>query len=84
MSEDAIYTKLKEIMILEFQLNADSISPEKLLSEDLELDSLDSVDLLLSLGDYLNEKLDPSLFKNARTVQDMVDSLKSVWKQVEK
>ena len=80
MSEDAIYIKLKEIMVLEFQLNADSISPDKLLAEDLELDSLDAVDLLLSLGDYLNEKLDPSLFKDARTVQDMVDSLRPIWK----
>jgi len=60
-------------MISEFRLNADSISPEKRLNEDLQLDSLDMVDLIIALSDYIGERVNPSLFKNACTVQDLVD-----------
>jgi len=75
-----VYEKLKELMISEFKLEADSIAPEKLLNDDLQLDSLDMVDLILSLSDYVGEKVDPSLFKNARIVQDLVDSVCPLWK----
>jgi acyl carrier protein len=80
LDETAIYEKLKELMISEFTLDADSISPEKLLSDDLQLDSLDMVDLILSLSDYIGEKIDPSLFKDARIVQDLVNSVSPIWK----
>jgi acyl carrier protein len=80
LSKTAIYEKLKELMVSEFKLDADSISPEKCLDDDLQLDSLDMVDLTLSLSDYLREKLDPSLFKDAGTVQDLVDSVTPLWK----
>ena len=80
MDKEAIFAKLKEVMISEFQLDADSISIEKRLEEDLELDSLDAVDLLISLGDNIGQKIEPSLFKDARTVQDMVNLLQPLWK----
>jgi acyl carrier protein len=80
LNETAIYEKVKELMIAEFTLDADSISPEKLLSDDLQLDSLDMVDLILSLSDYIGEKIDPNLFKDARIVQDLVNSVTPFWK----
>ena len=80
LNNDDIYAKLKDILITEFELDADSIGLEKRWNEDLELDSLDAVDVLISLEDYLDVKIDPALFKDARTVQDMVDLLKPFWK----
>ena len=73
MDKAAVYEKIKGLLISELGLNADSISPEKQLSDDLKLDSLDMVDLILILNDYTSEKNDPALFKNVRTVQDLVD-----------
>ena len=67
-------------MISELKISADSISLEKRLYKDLELDSLDMVDLTLSLSDYTGKKIDPSLFKNANTVQDLVNSVSPLWK----
>jgi len=67
-------------MISEFKLTADSIDMEKHLNNDLHLDSLDKVDLILNLSDYLGEKIDPSLFKDASTVQDLVDLVAPIWK----
>jgi acyl carrier protein len=80
LNKVAIYEKLKELMISDFKLSADSISLEKCLYNDLQLDSLDMVDLTLSLSDYTGEKIDPSLFKNASTVQDLVNSVSPLWK----
>ena len=80
MDKTAVYDKIKELMISEFGLDADSVSSEKHLNDDLHLDSLDMVDLILSLSEHIGEKVDPSLFKDACTVQDLVDSVAPLWK----
>ena len=80
MNKDVIFQKLKTLMSDEFEFEAGSISLETRLSEDLDLDSLDMVDLILSLSEYTSEKIDPNLFKGARTVQDLVDAVYPLWK----
>jgi acyl carrier protein len=60
-------------MISEFKFDPDLISPEKRINEDLELDSLDMVDMIIALSDQTGKKIDASLFKDACTVQDLVD-----------
>ena len=80
MHTDAVFTKLKEILISEFELDAGAISPEKRLYDDLGLDSLDAVDLVVSLKDHIDGKIDPTLFKDARTVADVLAILRPIWK----
>ena len=80
MEKNVIYVKLKELMISEFKLDDGLISPEKRLDDDLDLDSLDMVDLIIRLEDYTAKKIDPSLFKDARIVQDLVDLAQPIWK----
>jgi acyl carrier protein len=67
--------KVKELLISEFKLDPGLICPEKRINEDLELDSLDMVDMIIALSDKTGKKIDPSLFKDACTVQDLVDSV---------
>jgi acyl carrier protein len=76
----AVFGKIKELMISNFGIDAASISLEKRLNDDLKLDSLDMVDLILGLSDYIGKKIDPTLFKDAGTVQDLVNSVSPVWK----
>jgi acyl carrier protein len=80
LDKTAVYEKIKELMLSNLELKDDLISPEKNLNDDLELDSLDIVELILSLSDYLGKKIDPTLFNNACTVQDLVDSVAPLWK----
>ena len=80
MDSEIIYTKVKELLTSEFEIDAETISREKLLYDELKLDSLDAVDLIINLKDYIGDKVDPALFKNARTVQDVVDLLQPLWK----
>jgi acyl carrier protein len=42
---------------------------------DLDLDSIDAVDLIVKMKPYTTGKVDPELFKNVRTVQDVVEIL---------
>ena len=80
MDKKSIFEKVKQLLISEFKVASESIGPEKRLDEDLDLDSLDMVDLVVALKDHIDEKVDPSLFKDVRTVQNVVDLLQPIWK----
>jgi acyl carrier protein len=80
MDKDQIYAALKKILIDNFDIKSESISPEKLLDDDLDLDSLDAVDIYIYIKEHIAGRPDPAIFKNAQTVQDLVDILYPVWK----
>ncbi|MDR0553891.1 MAG: phosphopantetheine-binding protein [Treponema sp.] len=75
MSRDLVYEKLKEILTKEFEIAPDAVKPDALLMEELDLDSIDAVDLIVQMKQFTTEKIDPALFKNVKTVQDVVDVL---------
>ncbi|MDR1177067.1 MAG: phosphopantetheine-binding protein [Treponema sp.] len=75
MTKDDIFIKLKEVLVAEFDLDPELVKPEALLYTDLDLDSIDAVDMVVRMKEYIEGKIDPVLFKNARTVQDVVDVL---------
>jgi len=75
MSKEEIFLKLKEILSSEFEIDAASITPDSKMYQDLELDSIDAVDLMVKMKEYLPGKLDPESFKKAVTIQDVVDIL---------
>jgi acyl carrier protein len=79
LDKNIIFETVREQLISEFNIDAELIGPEKLLDEDLDLDSLDMVDLLINLKDHIGEKVNPGLFKNARTLQDVVDLVQPFW-----
>jgi len=75
MSREDIFQKIKEILCKEFEIEADSITGEAKLFDDLELDSIDAVDLLVKMKEFVHGKIEPEQFKKARTVQNVVDIL---------
>jgi acyl carrier protein len=81
LDKNVIFIKLKELLVSEFKVEADSILPEKLLRDDLHLDSLDIVDLILGIEEHIGKKIDPAIFKQAYSVQDIVDFIQPVWDQ---
>jgi acyl carrier protein len=75
MTKDAIFDKMKEILIQDFDIEGDLIRPTASLFADLDFDSIDAVDLIVKMKPYISGKIDPEIFKNAITVQDVVDIL---------
>ena len=58
-----------------FDLPAEKIVPEARLADDLDLDSIDAVDLVVKLQEYTGRKISPSEFKTVRTIGDVVDRI---------
>ena len=75
MTKEQIYSKLKEILVNDFDINESVITPEASIEEDLELDSIDSVDMIVKVKPLLNSAIEPGAFKSVKTVQDVVDLL---------
>ncbi len=77
MSKDEIFGKLKDILVNEFEIDEGSITADATLFDDLELDSIDSIDLIQKMKEFMpaGTKFDPAIFKTVRTVQDVVEAL---------
>ena len=56
-----------------FDVPTGKITPEAKLFEDLDLDSIDAVDLVVRLQELTGRKIKPDQFKTVRTVADVVD-----------
>ena len=73
MTKEEVFLKFQEILIKEFDIGKEVITPEAKLYEDLELDSIDLIDLMVKMKEYLSGKIEPEQFKKAVTIQDVVD-----------
>ena len=75
MTKEEIFEKLKEIFISEFELDESKITMDALVAEDLDLDSIDAVDIIVKMKRFLPAKINPDSFRKVRTVGDVVDIL---------
>lgn len=75
MDKNELYDQLKNILVDQFELDESSISPEANLYDELELDSIDAVDLLVQLKNLTGKKISPDDFKDVRTINDVIDAL---------
>ena len=74
-SRDEIHAVLSGHIQEMFGVPADKIVPTARLAEDLDLDSIDAVDLVVKLQEYTGRRIAPGEFKTVRTVNDVVDRL---------
>lgn len=75
MDKTQIFEKIKRALVNEFEMNPAKVVPEARLYEDLNFDSIDAVDLIVKFKSMLPHNVDPEVFKNMRTLQDVVDAL---------
>lgn len=75
MTKDELFARIKTILQDSFEIDPARITPEANLYADLDIDSIDAVDLIVQLKPLLGGKLQPEAFKAVRTVQDVVDVL---------
>ncbi|MGN0902471.1 MAG: acyl carrier protein [Succinivibrio sp.] len=73
MTKEEILVEIQEMLAKLFELDPSEIKPESKLFEELELDSIDAVDLVVKLQKKTGKKILPEEFKTVRTVQDVVD-----------
>ena len=58
-----------------FELDTSKITLDANLYSDLDIDSIDAVDLAVRLKELTGKRMLPEVFKSVRTVQDVVDAL---------
>ena len=75
MNKEAIYQRIVAILQETFEIDASRVTPEARLYDDLDIDSIDAVDLIVQLKPWVGKRLNADDFKSVRTVQDVVDAL---------
>ena len=67
-----IFEKLKAIIADQLELDEETISYDSHILDDLGADSLDVVDLIMSVEDEFGVEVPDEALENIRTVEDMV------------
>jgi acyl carrier protein len=70
--------KLREVLVEEFEIDAGNIVPETNLYEDLDIDSIDAVDLIVRLREITGKRVPPEKFKEVRTVGNIIEILENL------
>ena len=74
-SREEILSHLRAVLCDLFELKPEQITLEAHLYHDLDIDSIDAVDLILKLKDFTGRKIQPQAFKHVRTVGDVVEAI---------
>jgi acyl carrier protein len=75
MDNDEIYSRIKDILVDQFEVDESTVSMQANLYDELQLDSIDAVDLLVQLKVMTGKKISPEVFKEVRTIEDVLDAL---------
>ncbi len=75
LTKEEIFNKLTNILVDDFEIDKNLISKDADLFENLELDSIDAVDLAVKLQSITQQKISPENFKQIKTIADVVDAV---------
>ncbi|MFA9440367.1 acyl carrier protein [Uliginosibacterium sp. sgz301328] len=75
MTKEELYQRIVSILNETFDIAPEKITPQAELNADLDIDSIDAVDLMVQMKQLTGKRLQPETFKSVRTVQDVVDAL---------
>ncbi len=77
-TRDEIFDKLKNILADDFEIEPEKLVLDANLFEDLELDSIDAVDLAVKLQEFTGQKIPPENFKQIKTIADVVSAIEKL------
>lgn len=72
-SKDEVLKWVVEILTREFGLDAANLCPETHLAEDLDLDSIDAIDMAVRIEEKTGLTLSGEDLQSIQTIQDAVD-----------
>lgn len=75
LSPSEIQAELCKALAELFDLPPEKITPGARLAEDLDLDSIDAVDLMARLQQFTGKRIASAEFKSVRTVGDVVNKI---------
>ena len=75
MNRDELFVWIADLLAEMFELDRDELTPDSNLYSDLDIDSIDAVDLAVKLKQMTGKRLQPEVFKTIRTIDDVVNAL---------
>ena len=78
MTDEQILAQLKTLLADAFEVDPQRVTLATHLFEELDLDSIDAVDLAINLQEMTGERIKPEDFKSVRTVGDVVSTVQSL------
>jgi acyl carrier protein len=81
MSKDQLQAWVVDLLAEMFELDKAELTAESNLYSDLDIDSIDAVDLAVKLKQLTGKRLQPEVFKTIRTIGDVVDALAGMTEQ---
>ena len=78
MNEAEILERIRAIFQENFDIEPSRVTPEAHLFEELDLDSIDAVDLAIKLQEMTGRRIKPEEFKSVRTVGDVIAAVESL------
>ncbi len=78
MEREEIIARVNQTLISDFEIGPEKLNATAHLFEDLELDSLDAVDMLVHLEDNFHIKLDMEKFSEIRKLDDVYNLIQSM------
>ena len=77
-TKQEIFKQITDILVKDFDCKPEDLKPESKLVDDLDLDSIDAVDLIVRLQKVINVRVNPDDFKQITTLQDVVDAIEKI------
>lgn len=73
-----IFEKIKEMIAEQFRIDGEDITMETSFRDDLDADSIDLVELIMSLEDEFDLEVEDEEVENIKTVGDAVNYINSI------
>ncbi|AUA57296.1 MULTISPECIES: acyl carrier protein [Achromobacter] len=74
-TREDIFNTLRDALVELFEIEPERVTPEANLYTDLEIDSIDAIDLIDHVRRQTGRKLDANDFRTVRTVEDVVQAM---------
>ncbi|MFA5692767.1 MAG: acyl carrier protein [Acholeplasmataceae bacterium] len=68
----AVYDKIKKLIVDELAVDENDVTLESRLVEDLGADSIDAVELIMTVEDEFTMEISDEVLQNIKTVNDLV------------
>lgn len=72
-SKQEILDHINGVLIDLFEIEEEKLVPEAKLYDDLDIDSIDTIDLLIELKKFVGKDIDADAFIDARTLGEVAD-----------
>lgn len=78
MDRNAVFTEVSKYLVHAFEVPEELITPQADLVEELNLDSIDAVDLMVKLQEFTGRKILKEDFVNVRTIDDVLNLVQRI------